>query len=199
MSVPDRRWQHVSVDFVTGLPRSNGYNAICVVVDRLTKPRHLVPCTTTIMAEELGILFCDRVFHYHSLPETIMSDREPQFASRFWKHLCSCLKIDVQLSTAFHPQTDGQTEQVNAVVEQHLRAYVANLQDDWADYLFLAEFTGNNQVSDTTTLSPFFANGGFHPRYGFELDIRVNALEEREAQTAAERLELIHEVARTEM
>jgi len=85
------------------------------------------------------------------------------------------------------------------VVEQHLRAYVAYLQDDWADYLFLAEFAGNNQVSDTTTLSPFFANCGFHPRYDFELDIRVDAPEEREAQTAAERLELIHEVARTEM
>jgi len=75
---------------------------------------------------------------------------------------------------------------VNAVVEQHLRAYVAYLQDDWADYLFLAEFAGNNQVPDTTTLSPFFANCGFHPRYDFELDIRVDAPEEREAQTAAE-------------
>ena len=171
LSVPDRPWQHVSVDFVTRLPRSNGYDAICVVVDRLTKQRHLVSCTTTIMAKELGILFCDRIFHYHSLPETIMSDRELQFASRFCKHLCSCLKIEVQLSTAFHPQTDGQTERVNAVVEQHLRAYVANLQDDWADYLFLAEFAGNNQVSDTSTLSLFFVNGGFHPRYDFELDI----------------------------
>jgi len=158
LSVPDRPWKHVSVDFVTGLPRSNGYDAICVVVDHLTKQRHLVLCTTTITAEELGVLFYDRVFRYHSLPDTIVSDRGPQFASRFWKHLCSCLKIDARLSTAFHPQTDGQTKRVNAVVEQHLWAYVAHLQDDWADYLFLAEFSGNNQVSDTTTLSLFFAN-----------------------------------------
>jgi len=105
-SVADRPWQHVSVDFVTGLLQSNGYDAICVVVDRLTKKRHLVPCTTTITAEELGILVCDRVFRYHGLPETIVSDRGPQFASHFWKHLCSCLKIDARLSTAFHPQTD---------------------------------------------------------------------------------------------
>jgi len=199
LSAPDRPWQHVSVDFVTGLPRSKGYDTICVVVDRLTKQRHLIPCTTTITAVELGVLFCDRVFRYHGLPETIVSDRGPQLVSRFWKHLCSCLKIDAQLSTAFHPQTDGQTERVNAVVEQHLRAYVTYLQDNWADYLFLAEFAGNNQVSDTTTLSPFFANCGFHPRYDFELDIRVDAPEEREAQTAAERLELIHKVARTEI
>jgi len=88
---------------------------------------------------------------------------------------------------------------VNAVVEQHLCAYVVYLQDDWTDFLFLAEFAGNNQVSATTMLSPFFANFGFHPRYDFELDIRVDVAEEHEAQTAAERLELIHEVVRTEM
>jgi transposase InsO family protein len=199
LSVPERPWQHISVDFVTGLPRSKGFDAICVVVDRLTKQRHLIPCTTTITAEGLVDLFCDRIFRYHGLPETIVSDRGPQFASRFWKHLCFCLKIDPRLSTAFHPQTDGQTERVNAVVEQHLRAYVTYLQDDWVDYLFLAEFAGNNQVSDTTSLSPFFANLGYHPRYDFELDIRVDAPEEREAQTAAERLERIHEVARVEM
>jgi len=115
LSVPDRPWQHISVDFVTGLPQSKAYDAICVVVDCLTKQRHLIPYTTTITAE-LGTLFCDRVFHYHGLPETIVSDRGPQFTSHFWKHLCSCLKIDTQLSTTFHPQTDGQTERVNSVV-----------------------------------------------------------------------------------
>jgi len=88
---------------------------------------------------------------------------------------------------------------VNAVVEQHKRAYIAYLQDDWADYLFLAEFAGNNQVSDTKALSPFFANCGCYLHYNFELDIRVDAPEEREVQTLAERLELIHKVARTEM
>jgi len=109
-----------------------------MVVDRLTKQRHLIPCTTTITAEGLVDLICDRIFHYHGLSETIVSDRGPQFASRFWRHLCSCLKIDSHLSTAFHAQTDGQTERVNAVVKQHLRAYVTYLQDDWVGYLFLA-------------------------------------------------------------
>ena len=142
-----------------------------MVVDRLTKLRHLIPFTTTITAEGLVDLFCDRIFRYHGLPETIVSIRGPEFASRFWRHLCSCLKIDPRLSTAFHPQTDEQTEWVNAVVEQHLRAYVTYLQDDWVDSVFLAEFAGNNQVSDTSLLLPFFANLGCHPRYDFELDI----------------------------
>jgi len=199
LPVPAQPWQHISVDFVTGLPPSKGYGAICVFVDHLTKQRHLLPCTTTITAEGLVELFCDRIFRYHGLPETIVSDRGPQFAFRFWKHLRSCLKIDPRLSTAFHPQTDGQTERMNAGMEQHLQAYVNYLQDDWTSYLFLAEFAGNNQVSDSTMLSPFFANAGYHPRCDFELDIRVDDPEEYRAQTAAERLHQIHEVARSAM
>jgi len=199
LPVPEKPWQHLSVDFVTGLPISKGFDAICVFVDRLTKQRHLLPCHTTISAEGLADLFCDRIFRYHGLPESIVSDRGPQFASRFWKHLCQCLKIDPRLSTAFHPETDGQTERMNAIMEQHLRAYVSYLQDDWTDYLFLAEFAANNQVSDTTSVSPFFANHGYHPKYDFELDIRVDTSEEQQAQTAAERLATIHDVARSEM
>ena len=88
---------------------------------------------------------------------------------------------------------------VNAIMEQHLRAYVSYLQDDWTDYLFLAEFAGNNHVSDTTSISPFFANHGFHPKHDFELDIHIDFLEEQQAQTAAERLAAIHDVARSEM
>jgi len=197
--VPTQLWQHISVNFVTGLPPSKGYDAICVFVDRLTKQRHLLPCTTTITAEGLAGLFCSGVFRYHGLLETIVSDRRPQFASRFWKHLYSCLKIDPHLSTAFHPQTDGQTEQMNAVIQQHLRAYVNYLQDNCHDYLFLAEFAGNNQVSNSTTLSPFFANLGYHPHCDFKLDIRVDDPEGHQAQTAAERLHRIYEVARSEM
>ena len=199
LAVPDRPWQHISVDFVTGLPQSGDFDAICVFVDRLTKQRHLIPCRTTITAEQLADVFCDRVFRYHGLPDTIISDRGPQFASRFWRHLCACMKIDARLSTAFHPETDGQTERINAIMEQHLRAYVSYLQDDWTKYLFLAEFAGNNLISETTTMSPFFANFGFHPKWNFELDIRVDNRDEIAAQTTAERLNNIHDVARSEM
>jgi len=88
---------------------------------------------------------------------------------------------------------------MNAVMEQQLQAYVNYLQDDWTDYLFLAEFARNNQVSDSTILSPFFANLGFHPGCDFQLDIRVDNPEKHQAQTTAERLHQIHKVARSEM
>jgi len=109
------------------------------------------------------------------------------------------MKIDTRLSTAFHPETDGQTERVNAIMEQHLRAYVSYLQDDWAYYLFLAEFAGNNLVSETTTMSPFYANLGFHPKWNLELDIQTDNHDVIQAQTSAERLNIIHDVGRSEM
>lgn len=199
LPVPHQPWQDISIDFVTGLPTSNGFDSICVIVDRLTKQRHLVPCLSTINAEELASLFLSNVFRLHGLPKTIVSDRGPQFAARFWKHLCHCMEIDPRLSTAFHPETDGQTERMNAIMEQYLRAYVNYQQDDWAQYLPLAEFAANNHVSETTTVSPFFANYGFDPRCSFELDIRQDNPEEIEAQQTAEALADIHDVVRSEM
>jgi len=93
LSVLERPWQHISVDFATRLLPSKRFDTIWVVVDRLSKQRHLIPCKTTITAEELAQLHCDRVFRYHGLRKTILSDRGPQFASRFWKHLYHSLKI----------------------------------------------------------------------------------------------------------
>jgi transposase InsO family protein len=98
------------MDFVMGLPSSDGFDAIWVVIDCLTKLRHFAPCSTAIDAEGLAELFLANIFRLHGLPDTIVSDRGPQFASRFWKHLCNSLKIEPHLSTAFHPETDGQTE-----------------------------------------------------------------------------------------
>jgi transposase InsO family protein len=95
------------MDFVTGLPSSNGFDAIWVVMDRLTKLRHFAHYSTMIDAEGLAELFLSNIFHLHGLPKTIVSDHGPQFASRFWKHLCHTLKIEPHLSTAFHPETDG--------------------------------------------------------------------------------------------
>jgi len=98
------------MDFVTGLPWSNGNDAIWVVVDRLTKMRHLVPCRTSIDAPSLADLFLDNIRKHHGLPLTIISDRGLQFAAEFWGTVCRRLQIDLRLSTAFHPETDGQTE-----------------------------------------------------------------------------------------
>jgi len=105
------------MDFVTGLPWSNGNDAIWVVVDRLTKMRHLVPCRTTIDALSLADLFRDNIWKYHGLPRTILSDRGREFADEFWGTVCHRLKIDRRLLTAFHPKTDGQTERVNCIMQ----------------------------------------------------------------------------------
>jgi hypothetical protein len=118
------------MDVITGLLNSNGFDSIWVVIDHLTKLQHFATCSTTIGAEGLAELFLSNIFHLHRLPDTIVSDRGCQFASCFWKHLCHALKIEPCLSTAFHPKTDGQTEQANAIMEQYLRAYVNYQQDD---------------------------------------------------------------------
>lgn len=168
LPIPDRAWQHLSMDFITHLPPSEGYDAILVIVDRLTKMRHLIPCKGTCGSEETARLYLSYVWKLHGLPRTIVSDRGAQFVSEFWKHLSAQLQVKGLLSTAAHPQTDGQTERFNAVLEQYLRSYVTYLQSDWASWLPLAEFAANSQKSETTRMSPFFANYGFHPRMGFE-------------------------------
>jgi len=158
LSVPYRPWQDISIDVVIGLSWSNGNDVIRVVVDRLTKMRHLVPCHTTINAPSLADLFLNNIWKHDGLPQTIISDRGPQFASEFWGTICRRLKIDRRLSTAFHPATDGQTEGVNGIMEQYLGSYVNYQQDDWCQWLPIAEFMGNNHVSETTGTSPIFAN-----------------------------------------
>ena len=132
LPIPDRPWSSISMDFVTGLPWSDGNDAIWVVVDRLTKMRHFVPCRTTTSAPDLANLFLHHVWKLHGLPNDIISDRGPQFASNFWRQLCSRLGISPRLSTAFHPETDGQTERANQTMEQYLRTFVSHQQDDWS-------------------------------------------------------------------
>ena len=156
------------MDFVTVLPESKGYDAIMVVVDRLSKRRHFSPCLTTLDVEGLAALFLRDIWKLHGLPRTIISDRGVLFVADFWKSLCKRLGTQGLLSTAFHPETDGQTERVNSSMEQYLRMHSDDLQDDWVDWLPLVEFTGNNTTSETTGFSPFFAEMGFHPRMGFE-------------------------------
>jgi transposase InsO family protein len=155
------------MDFVVGLPECEGFDAVWVVVDRLSKMRHFIPCHTTIDAVGLAKLFLREVVRRHGLPRTIVSDRGPQFASTFWGHICSRLGIDRRMSTAFYPQTDGQTERMNAGMEQYLRVFVNHQQDDWVQWLFLAEFAANNGVSESTKCTPFFAVQGEDPRMSF--------------------------------
>ena len=169
---PDRPWKEVSMDFVTGLPKSKeGFNAVFNVVCRLTKMRHYIPCQAgddALSAEETAKLFEKHVWRLHGLPESLVSDRDPRFAGLVFQHLCKILGIDSKLSTAFHPQTDGQTEIINAEMERYLRTYVNYQQDDWVEWLPKAEFAANAAASLTTSVSPFFANYGCQPRMSFD-------------------------------
>jgi hypothetical protein len=169
LQVPFRNWNSIAMDFITGLPKSGGADAILVVVDRLSKMAHFIPTNETITAKDLAKIYFDNIFKIHGLPADITSDRGSLFTSHFWEGLCACLNTKQNLSTAFHPQTDGQTERVNGILEQYLRAYCNYQQDNWRDLLTMAEFSYNNSVSETTKVSPFFANYGYHPKYEIQM------------------------------
>jgi hypothetical protein len=111
------KWSSVSMDFITDLPSSRYFNVIFVFVDRLTKMVHFVPNKKTITGEEIAKLFVNNVYRYRGLHDDIISDQGPQFVSKFWRSLFEILKMDIKLSSAFHPQTDGQMEHVNQVLD----------------------------------------------------------------------------------
>ena len=171
LPVPFRAWSDISVDYITPLPKCerNGrvYQHVIVVVCRLTKMRHFIP-VEGLSAEELADVFVNRIYCLHGTPDNVVSDRGTQFISMFWRHLSDRLGVTLKHSSSFHAETDGQTERFNAMLEQYLRAYMSFAQDDWVDWLPLAEFASNNQVSETTRTTPFFANYGLHPKMGSE-------------------------------
>ena len=188
------------MDFITGLPWSNGFNAILVIVCRLTKMWHFVPCWNTCTAEQFAELYARDIFRLHGLPKTIISDRGSQFIAMFWRALCKTLKIEALLSTPYNPETDGQTERVNAILEQYLWAFVNYLQDDWEAWLHLAEFATNNHASETTSMSPFFANYGQDPPWHFDLTANPGeAPEERDARQTATKIKEIVEHLQAEI
>ena len=178
--IPSRRWQVVTTDLIPGLPESHGFNAIWVAVDRLTKRIHVAPTTTEVDSVGIARLFRDHVWRNHGLPDQIISDRGPQFVSGFTRELNRLLGIRTSLSTAFHPQSDGQTERVNQEIEQYLRLFINQRQDDWAEWLPLAEFAYNNRIHSATRRTPFEMDNGQHPRMGVEprWETKVEAVEE---------------------
>ena len=164
LSVPDFQWQHISMDFIVHLPKTrSGFTAVLVVVDRLTKMVHLLPTFDTASAEETAALFRDRVFCLHGMPQSIVSDRDVKFTSAFWRELHRLLGITLNMSSAYHPQTDGQTERMNRILEDMLRHFVNRHHDDWDQYLAPAEFAMNNAENASVQNTPFMLNYGRHP------------------------------------
>jgi len=167
-AIPEKLWSHISADFITKLPLAQRYDAILVVCDRFSKMAHFIATTEKTSAEGLAKLFQDHVWKLHGLPESIISDRGVQFTAGMMKELNNLLGIQIKLSTAYHPQTDGQKERVNQELEQYLRVFIDHRQEQWLDWLGMVEFAYNNKIHTITKTSPFKVNYGQNPRIGFE-------------------------------
>lgn len=158
LEIPEWKWEHITMDFVVGLPRSpRGRDAIWVIVDRPTKSAHFIPMKSTSSAPDLVPLYMREVLRLHGVPKSIVSDRDPKFVSNFWRSLHSALGTNLTLSTAFHPQTDGQSERTIQTLEDMLRACVLSWKGSWEDHLSLAEFAYNNSYQASIKMAPFEA------------------------------------------
>ena len=164
LQVPYAAWTSSSTDFITQLPESQGRNQIMVVVDRFTKMAHFIALEQNATAKDAAAVFLREVWKLHGLPTEIISDMDAKFSGEFWEYLCKWLNMMRRMSTAYHPQTDGQTEQTNHVLEGYLHNYVNYDQNDWFQLLPLAEHAYNNSVTNAHGMSPFYANYGFHPQ-----------------------------------
>ncbi|GJP60702.1 hypothetical protein CLOP_g17914 [Closterium sp. NIES-67] len=164
LPILDQPWQVVSLDFITGLPpTTSGHDAILVVIDKFSKMGHFIPTHTTAHTEETAQLFVRYIISQHGIPTTLISDRDPKFTSKFWKELMSLLRTKLAMSSAYHPQTDGQTERLNQIVEQLLRAACKDEISKWDLHLPVLEFAYNNATHAATRQTPFFLCYGRHP------------------------------------
>ncbi|KAJ1041357.1 hypothetical protein NDA10_003262 [Ustilago hordei] len=169
LATPDRPWGSISLDFIEGLPPSKKYDSktydsILVIVDRLTKFAILAPTHKTVTAKQTAVLLYGHMVRLFGYPDHMVSDRGRQFISGAWKAFAEQMGVKHSLSTAYHPQTDGQTERVNQVIEQYLRMYCNYEQNDWANLLDTAAFVYNNMVHNSIGVSPFFACYGWNPK-----------------------------------
>ena len=171
LPIPTYPWESISMDYITELPKTkDGYNAILVFVDRLTKMTHLCKCTTNVDSLGTAQLFVEHVWKYHGTPEHIVSDRGSTFVGKFMTEVIRLIGAKHNRSTAFHPQTDGQTERVNRVLEDMLRHYVGETDHtEWDICLPTAEFAINNAFHESIGTTPFRLNYGRDPRLPISL------------------------------
>jgi hypothetical protein len=158
--VPGALWEVMSWDLIGPLPKSRMFNAIVTMVDMKMKAIKLEPANVTISVIGAAVVMWDQVYQEKGLPMKVISDWGPQFISWFMRELYQLLGVEGNLSMVYHPQTDGQTEQVNREVEKYLWMFTNYQQDDWVDWLPLTKFSYNNTISESTGYSPFFLNRG---------------------------------------
>ena len=158
LSMPEWKWERITMDFVSGLPRTQrNHDAIWVIVDRLTKSAHFLAIKMDYSLERLAELYINEIVRLHGIPVSIVSDRDPRFTSRFWGSLQEALGTKLKFSTSFHPQTNGQSERVIQILEDMLRACIMEFEGSWDKHLTLIEFAYNNSYQSSIGMSPYEA------------------------------------------
>ncbi len=165
MEVPKGPWQIVGIDLISPLPLSHGKDCILNIVDHYSKQIHLFPVTTQITADGVASIYFEQVFPLHGIPHKIISDRGPQFAARSMCALYKRLGIESGITTAYHPQANGQVERKNQEVEVYLHMFISKRQDDWMDLLPTAEFVINSRLNSATGYTPFEVLYGYTPDF----------------------------------
>jgi hypothetical protein len=158
LPIPEWKWETISMDFITGIPKSTKHNdAIMVVVDKLSKVAHFILVKSTCKVIYIANIFMKEIFRLHGMPKEIISDRDTKFTSNFWKSLFAGFETKLLFSMVYHPQTDGQTKRVNQVLEDMLRMHVMHHPMKWENYLSLVEFVYNNGYQESLKMSPVIA------------------------------------------
>lgn len=155
LPIPCKAWDIVSLDFVEGLPRSTRYDTILVVIDKFTKYGHFIPLSHPYTAQTVAQLYVDHIYKLHGLPKIIISDRDKVFTSNFWQQLFKLTDTTLNMSSSYHPQTDGQTERLNQCMETYLRCMTQACPSKWSKWLSLAECWYNTTFHSALGKSPF--------------------------------------------
>jgi len=178
LPIPHHMWDDVSMDFITGLPKSHMFDTILVVVDRLTKYAHFIPLSHPFNAKDVVVVFIKEVVKLHGFPKSIVSDRDRVFISQFWKELFKLAGTTLRYSSSYHPETDGQTEVVNRSLETYLRCMAGENPKEWSHWLSWAEYWFNTSFNRSAGMTPLKALYGRDPSSIFHMDDTTSAVQE---------------------